>query len=125
MWLSNNNNPSIDALAFANLPKLKSLNLANQTITNGLVAGVFSELTALEELYLGNTSLSNLPAGLFDNSPLTYIDLSDNALTAIEKNYLASHPNPENIAVINIAGNDVADGEGWEITDASWQRRGF
>ena len=81
-------------------------------------------MTALEELYLGNTSLSNLPAGLFDNSPLTYIDLSDNALTAIEKNYLASHPNPENIAVFNITGNDVADGEGWEITDASWQSEG-
>ena len=143
LWLYDNDDPSINKSAFANLPKLKSLRLQNQDIDGGLTTGVFAGLDALEELFLDNTGLSslpssvfnglaslkllrlqnndinNLPAGIFDGLPLTTLDLDDNALTSIPKDLFLNHPNPENLISIDLSGNPVATGNGWEITDAA------
>ena len=131
LWLYNNYNPSIDAEAFANLPKLASLRLQNQDIEGELPQGVFAGLSALQELYLEFTSISDLPpnvftdltalkelrlynnqistldVGVFDNLPLTHLDLRNNELTGLPKDLFVNHPNPENLATFTIHGNPL------------------
>ena len=51
-----------------------------------LPAGVFDELTALEQLLLNNDSLTALPAGIFDElTALTLLLLNNNSLTALPR----------------------------------------
>ena len=57
--------------------------MTNNSLSN-LPAGVFDNLTKLDFLALHNTSLSNLPAGVFDNlTALRWLYLSDNSLSSL------------------------------------------
>ena len=105
---------------------LEELYLDNTSIST-LDEDVFSDLSALTTLRLQSNEIDTLVAGTFDNSPLTSIDLSDNSLTTLPKDLFVNHPNPENLADFNLTGNDVEalnDGNGWQISDAQWQSSG-
>ena len=69
---------------FADLTALTELNLTNTGLsTLTLPAGVFSDLTALERLFLsGNPQLTQLPAGILSGlTRLTTLELLNNGLT--------------------------------------------
>ena len=172
LYLYDNDAPTIDEAAFANLPSLKNLWLQNQVISDGngggLPTGVFAGLTALEQLYLDKTGISDvnadwftdltsltllrlrnnaietlpagvfskltnlnelrlennniisLDAGIFDGLPLTSLDLSGNTIASLPLNFLINITDTTALTTFNLTGNDVAAGDGWEITNASW-----
>ena len=144
LYLDNTNISVVDAGWFTDLTSLTLLRLRNNAITS-LPVGVFSTLTNMTELRLENNAIINLPSGvfstltnlntlrldsnvissldenIFDGLALTTLNLSGNALTALPKNLFVDHPNPATLTNFSLDGA-VAENDGWEITDALWQR---
>ena len=88
-----------------------------------IAANAFEDLSSLELLNLQDNTISDLSVGVFSGLTVTQIDLSNNNLTALPLNLLANHADPSSITTFAITGNPVADGDGWEITTATVDRR--
>ena len=58
---------SLDANIFSSLSALEVLYLGDSNILSSLDADIFSNLSALEELYLNDNDLSSLDANIFSN----------------------------------------------------------
>ena len=83
--LSANELAAIPGGAFDRLARLVNLQLgANKLTRIGLPAGVFSDLTALEELWLNHNDLTSLDAGVFNGlTALNDLRLHDNDLASL------------------------------------------
>ena len=121
--LRDNSLTEIPANLYSNLESLQLLYLYNNKIAS-VAVDAFADLPMLDKLRLYNNSIAELPLGVFDGVGATEIDLSDNELSSLPLNLLQNHTNPSSIEIFNIADNPVADGDGWEITDAAWQNTG-
>ncbi|XP_046746443.1 insulin-like growth factor-binding protein complex acid labile subunit [Diprion similis] len=88
---------------FAGLPKLKSLNLAGQTVQ--LSSGLFKELTTLETLKLNRNSINHIPRGTFNGlSQLEELIISGNKITALTPHYFEGL---SQLYVLWLYGNEI------------------
>ncbi len=91
--LQNNNLESLEAGAFSRLLSLKSLRLHNNKLER-IEAGAFSDLINLEHLHLHNNKLERIEAGVFSGLlNLEFLHLHNNKLERIEAGAFSDLPN--------------------------------
>jgi Leucine-rich repeat (LRR) protein len=93
LYLNNNNFSSVTfpaGTALKGLPALATLDLSSTALAS-IPNTFFSQMTALQALYLRGNQLTSIAAGTFEvlGSSLTHLNLASNALTSVSTNWAA------------------------------------
>lgn len=106
LWMKNVSVKDIEAGAFSDLKRLKSLYLVKNTI-NKITIGTFSNMLKLKSLFLSNNQITTIEYGAFENLPsLEEIGLSHNKIKTIQEDWFTGC---RKLAVINLFSNNLKE----------------
>ena len=104
--LDHNHIGDIEAGAFSDLQKLKVLNIAHSNLQGpDLIHGLFSELEALEDLFLEHNDIERLQSGVFVGlKELKTLELGFNSLSSLDADVFAGL---ESLQKLSLVGNSM------------------
>ncbi|XP_072536435.1 transforming growth factor beta activator LRRC33 [Salminus brasiliensis] len=98
--LSSNDLQMLPPRVFTTLPSLSTVDLSYNTVgvchprevsdSDSPVCAVWTNLSSLKQLYIAGCSIQSLPPSVFEGTPLTHLELSNNPDLAIDQDCLSS-----------------------------------